>query len=191
MKRAIAFLTILVCVHLAISVYQIINTADTSDRNPESSETMLLIDIMMNSIVNSGVSVRNVELTYGTDTSKYRLLNLCHDNTLIFYFSGESCSPCIDDVISLLNTVFPDLSTNERVLLIGSHLNPRVVDDYYPKPVLIYQDQRLSLPAEDMYLPCLFILDKTGKTIDSLIPEKYFPTLTEFFLKHVKEKYEL
>lgn len=108
---------------------------------------------------------------------------------MVYRFSGEACDVCIDFVLAMLQQTFPDFKENRRVILIGSNLNKRVLENYYPKEVLYLKGELLGLPSEEYYTPLLFVINGSGITRMTFTPEKSMPDLTRAYLEKVKSTY--
>lgn len=187
MKPILIIILFLVLIILGVEVFtELKPQTDTIDQTEES---ILLRDIIVHSLNNNELKVNDIYIIEEKDTPPIRLLDLVEGNALVFRFSGESCNVCIEFVINSLKESFPDYTTNSAIILLGSNINRRVLKGYYGKNVFPISGEELGLPAEEYNLPCLFILDKSGTTHMSFIPDKAFPELTQIYLKTIIDRF--
>jgi hypothetical protein len=141
---------------------------------------------------NNFLPLKNVEVYLGNDSTKvYRLYDLLQKNTLIFKFSGKLCNSCIDLIIKKIKESFADFSSDKRILLIGSDLNPQVKDSYFGKPVISYKSAlNMGLPIEEFAQPVLLITDKSGVSSMVFLPDATYIEFTVQYLQTLKNKFK-
>ena len=182
----ILFLTFITVILLGFLIFQ----SNRSPKDPEIfDESIIIKDLFMQSILNSEVTLNDIYISGNESGTLLRLYDKFEDGCLVFRFYGETCSVCIDDVITNLKITFPDYNQNRRILLVGSNINSRLQDGYYGKKVLQVGYESLGLPSEEYSLPCLFYVDQTGISKVAFIPDKAFPQLTQGYLNFIKSKY--
>lgn len=138
----------------------------------------------------SGMKILNNQVFFGRDTLGVKSLSQAFKQpTLMFFFSRNTCSPCIDISMDCIKKVFPDFATNDRVVLVGSDLETRVKDSFFAKPVMSFVGGKMNIPIENYNVPFFFVLDGDGKLDMLFVPEKAFPEVTEAYLKIVKERF--
>lgn len=135
---------------------------------------------------NNEIALNNSRVYFGNDTtSTFHIFNKLHGKYLVFRFSGDACNACIDFVIERIKRVFKDYSINERIILIGSNINPRVKDGYYQKKILSFYETDFGLELEKFGIPFLFIIDKEQISKMIFIPDKSFPEITDEYLNNI------
>ncbi len=122
-------------------------------------------------------------------TDTLNLLENIHQETLVFRFSAESCDVCVNFVISRLKNAFPDYAKNQRIMLIGSELNPRVKEGYYGKNTFSFIGGDMGLPAEKYNVPFLFIIDEDRISKMGFVPDKAYPELTDSYLINIRNRF--
>lgn len=188
MKRILFVLLLLSLAILAIEVRSIIFGSQTNNDDNTAGE-LLISNLVISGINNSEITVRDSYVKIGRSEVPQRLFNLIQGKCLIYRFSGAECNVCIEHVIASLRNTFPDYESNDRILLIGSNLNRRVLKGYYGRNILYLQGERLGLPAEEYNMPCLFILDERGISKLAFIPEKSYPGMTLAYLADIRSRY--
>jgi hypothetical protein len=162
------------------------------EKEPSDPQTDMIYftALFESSISNENLEVNNPLVYKGNDTAdKTYLYDLVRDKCLVFRFSGESCSACIDFAMGKIKSVFKDFATNDRILFIGSNINERMKDRYYGKPVISFDSEDLGLPFEEYTTPFIFIMDRERITKMLFVPDKTMPGLTDFYLNLIKERY--
>lgn len=184
-KYFIVLLTLTVTV-IGLQIVQL------SSSNPEPKLTddfTLLNDLFLLSLSNSGLLLNDIEVYDGKSSEEYLFFSAIEEECLVFRFSGEACDVCIDFVITQLKEVFPDFSYNNRIILVGSNLNRRVLENYYDKNVQYIKNDYFNMPGEEYYLPCLFIVGKSRISKQAFIPEKSYSGLTKEYLLMIRSRY--
>jgi hypothetical protein len=92
-------------------------------------------------------------------------------------------------VLKKLKEHFPDFSTSDKVMLIGSEIEPRLKVDFFGKEILTLKNSELGLPIEETKTPFLFLLDKKGKIEMVFIPDKSLPDYTDRYLEVIKNRF--
>jgi hypothetical protein len=133
-------------------------------------------------------SINNSYILTYPDTSKNEYLyNLTQTSTLVFRFSGNMCSPCIEFVISRIDVYIQDFRTNDRVLFLYSDASPFLSENYYTKRSFLISDI-FHEHLDELNLPYLCILDKDHKIHSIYIPDINFPELLDKYLEIVSDK---
>lgn len=131
----------------------------------------------------SKINTKNIY--FGTDsTKKYTLKNITKEPCLFFYFSNNTCSPCVDAAIELVKKNFPDYITNNRIIIAGD-LPKRLRNDCYGKKMISH----ISVPSNKIDAPFFFILDKNPELIFLHIYDKNDPFMTEIYLNEIKQRF--
>lgn len=160
------------------------------DETGETVETLYMNELMKASVENECYELMDPMVYAGNNVENtFRLFDLVNEECLVFRFSGEACNVCIDFVLEKIKGRFENFAENDRILLIGSNINPRVKDNYYGKKILSYSSENMGIPFEEYNIPFLFVIDRDRITKLVFIPEKAVPELTDFYLDTVKKRY--
>jgi hypothetical protein len=131
---------------------------------------------------------KNITVFFGNDSiNKINIIDFIKDKMLVFQFSGRYCEGCNSFVIKKLLEHFDNYANNDKIVLLGSEISPRLKDNFYGKKLLSYYADKMLLPFEKFEFPILYILDKNGVASMIFLPNKGFPEYTDNYLKIVKE----
>jgi hypothetical protein len=141
-------------------------------------------EIYRRTIKYSHTSLDNRQVFFGKDSVKIFLLNeLALNPRLVFCFSTNTCTPCVDSAIKLLKERFSDFERNETIIIAGN--DPlRLRDNCYGKRML----SGIDLPVAEIEAPFFFVLDKSMKISFLHIFNKMNPELTKIYLEEIQEK---
>ena len=136
----------------------------------------------------SKIKINNPYTFLKNDSAKLqKLLDRTKNTTLIFRFSGFFCDACNMFVIKKLKQHFPDFATSNKIILIGSEIEPRLRVDFFGKEILTLKNSKLGLPIEETKTPFIFLLNKKGKIDMVFIPDKSLPEYTDRYLEFIKK----
>ena len=148
---------------------------------------------MNNYRLNYDYSVRkinNPNTFLGNDSlNLQKLLSRINKETLIYRFSGLYCDACNTFGMKKIKQHFTDFATSDRIIFIGSEIDPRLKVDFYGKNILGIKKGFLGLPLEEVKTPFYFLLDKNGRIKMTFIPDKSMPEYTDSYLEFVKKNY--
>ena len=184
----INILLILMIATIGILLVSVLRSQQIEGTIP-SQENLILIDVLLQSIRNDGIQLNDVFIQKGNDSIPSHLSDITSEGCLIFRMYGESCNLCIEEVIENLKYTFPDFGTNNRVVLLGSNINRRLLDNYYGKEVYSVYGEKLGLPSETYNQAVLLYVDHDNKVQSALVPDRSFPDLTMDYLRHIKSLY--
>ena len=140
-------------------------------------------------ILSNDILANDSKVFFGCDSlSSFPISKLLKTDILFFRFSGNFCEGCNNFVIKKLADHFDDFFDNDKIILLGTNINPRLRGKYYGKELLSYRDNDLGLPFEKSDLPVMFILGKDRKVKLTFLPDKTFPGYFDSYLRIVKEK---
>jgi hypothetical protein len=128
------------------------------------------------------------QVFWGNDTSKYRTLDEFTGQTLFFFFSDNTCSPCIDHTVELIGEVFPDYLENDRVVFMSPDYPARFRENCHGKKLLGVKNGKLGLPLEGENVPFLFTLNGDLQVCDLHIVNKNDFDKTSEYLKNIAKK---
>jgi len=121
---------------------------------------------------------------YGSDSMKTAFLSsLPLDNILFFYFSEQTCIPCINGTIEVLSEYFPDYIHDENIIFISPDFPARLRDDCYGKRLLSFYLGTIGLPIENSNIPFFFTINKNMEISSIHIVIKEDMERTASFLK--------
>ena len=117
---------------------------------------------------------------------KIELSELLKKNSLLFYFSANTCSPCIDHTIEILKDIYPDYLENNQIIFISPDYPARFWNNCYGKKLLIFENNKIGLPFEESLQPPLFLIINDSLKIKRIhIVNKMDFERTRTFLRNV------
>lgn len=144
-------------------------------------------EIFQRNIKYSDMSIDNTLVYWGRDSSNcISLSQIASKPHLIFCFSINTCSPCVDNAIGMIKEVFADFDKNERVIIAGDH-PLRLRENHYGKKKLT----GIQLPIEEIEAPFFFVLDENLKLSLLHIFNKANPNLTAIYLKEIAKRCDI
>ncbi len=103
-------------------------------------------------------------------------------------YSYLSCTPCVDDVVALINE-FGKQNRNIEIIILATYRFRKDLKSFKRLNKVfthVYNVKSLDLPVEEKHLPYLFVLDKNMRVMDLFIPRKEVPELTSEYLERIK-----
>lgn len=135
-------------------------------------------------------SVKDVKtMTYPDSSLKTTLYSLTDKPVLVFRFSGNMCSDCVDFIMNRISIFIPDIKHNNKVLFIYSDSNPALAEDYFLKKSYYISDP-FHPKLDNLMNPYLCILDSDHQLKSLYVPDKAFPELLDKYLEIVRNKIE-
>lgn len=133
-------------------------------------------------------SIRNLKVISYPDTSeKLHLSDLTNETSLIFRFSGNMCSPCVDFVINRLQFCIQDLRNNDNVIFLYSDANPALAENYFIKKSY-FLSEPLHDELDNLSLPYLCLVDSSHQIESLFIPDPSYPELLDKYLEIARSK---
>ena len=121
---------------------------------------------------------------YGSDSLKTAFLSsLPLENILFFYFSEQTCIPCINQTIEVISEYFPDYIHDENIIFISPDFPSRLRDDCYGKKLLTFYLGTIGLSIENSNVPFFFTVNKEMEISSIHIVIKEEMERTASFLK--------
>lgn len=121
----------------------------------------------------------------------FNIYDSIYNPTLILYFSGTSCNLCVASAIEQIRLIFPQYESNSKIIFLGSNINPRKKKNFKNKKILSNDNNSLGLPFEEYDEPFFFILDEDRKVKMFYVPAKFDHKMTSFYLKTIKDRYDI
>jgi len=78
------------------------------------------------------------------------------NHLFFFFFSEETCSPCIQQTVTYVKEVFPDYETDDRIYFISPTCPARFRRNYYGKKLLNLENGTLGMSLEAENVPFIF-----------------------------------
>jgi hypothetical protein len=145
------------------------------------------LEIYRRTIKYSQTSLDNKQVFWGKDSiNTFPLYKLALNPRLVFCFSTNTCTPCVDSAIELIKEKFTDFEHNETILIAGDY-PLRLRDNCYGKRML----SGINLPVTEIEAPFFFVLDKSMKISFLHIFNKMNPELTKIYLEEIRGKYDI
>ena len=135
---------------------------------------------------NIGLTISDQAVFFGHDSlNTVSLLEFNQSGEyLYFYFSQNTCPPCIESTIALLKNYYYELETNNDVVFISPDYPARFRNNCYGKKLMTLENKLLGYSNEQYDVPFLFTLDKDLKTTSIHIVNKMNFVRTELFIKN-------
>ena len=131
-----------------------------------------------------GASINDQPVYYGNDSLTATFLSsLPLEDILFFYFSEQTCIPCINMTIDALNEHFTDYTTNENIIFISPDFPARLRDDCYGKRLLSLHLGSIGLSLEEMNVPFFFTVNRDMEVSSIHVVIKENMDRTSAFLK--------
>lgn len=187
-KRIIYITVSLLLLTLLILFYIKFNNLKDDNKYCDSVNPYLA-ELVYGFITNEALTVNDMPLLKGKEKSQTIMLSsIASDGVLVVRFSGNACSLCIDFIVKMVKTQFPAYSSDERIVLVVTHLEERKKDNYFGKEVYITEDEALCLPFDQYDIPYFFFMDSTMQCKMFFVPDFSQPELTNYYLENVKSR---
>lgn len=105
---------------------------------------------------------------------------------LFFYFSAQTCPPCVEGTIDLINQMFSDSWQTENLCFISPDSPRRLAENCYAK-MLLNIGPELGLYIETIHVPFFFELNENLEVKSVNIVNKLDLSRTKAYLKRYKE----
>jgi hypothetical protein len=136
------------------------------------------------------LTVNNWAVYFGNDSlTKIALSDFVSVKRLFFYFSQNTCPPCIDGAVDIIKKVFPGYENNEQIVLMSPDLPKRFRENYYDKRLLTLQNDFFGLELEKKDIPFFLILNSDLEIESIHLVNKMLFSRTEKYLREVKQFY--
>jgi len=136
---------------------------------------------------NEGLKISDQEIYWGNDTlNSFLLSDFARQERLYFYISYNTCSPCIQECVDILERNFPDFLDKESIVFVSPDYLPRFRDNCYGKRLLGLKNESLGIPLEEESVPFFFVLDGELKIKDLHVVNKNDFKKTQDYIKKVE-----
>lgn len=128
----------------------------------------------------------------GKDTTNIvNITDLIKKKKLCFFFSSNTCPPCLDNVLKLIDKIFPGYKKRDDIIFISNDLELRFRESYYGKPIFRNNNKELGALFEKSEMPTFFILDNDLQAKCVFIVDKMTPEYIEDYLNIMKQRFFL
>ena len=142
-------------------------------------------EIFRRTIMYCNTSIDNTKVYWGRDSlNTFDLSQVTSKPRLIFCFSTNTCTPCIETAIELTKEIFPDYLENENLIITGDY-PMRLRNNCYGKKMLT----GIALPLNEIEVPFFFILDKNMNLSFLHLFNKGDSHYTKLYLEEIRKKY--
>lgn len=128
-------------------------------------------------------------LKCGKDTSLIDISTIITSPTLVFYFSGQTCPPCLEAIKDSIKIIFPDYQNNANIIFMSNNLEKALYNNYLGKKIMRFQNKQDTLFSDGSIFPIFFILDTNLKIQHLFLIDKQTPKLTSYYLKIIKQRF--
>jgi hypothetical protein len=136
---------------------------------------------------NDGVILQDQKVYWGNDTVNSQMLSeYATQKILFFYFSYNTCSPCIERSVEYISEFVPDYLNNEKVIFLSPDYMPRFRENCYGKRLLGLENDKLGIQLEEEEVPFFFILSADMKINNLHIVNKNDFNKTSAYLKKIR-----
>jgi hypothetical protein len=131
--------------------------------------------------------VNNNDVYFGTDSlNTIKLRQLVVRPKLMFYFSSNTCSPCIEETLEIMKRVLFNYEKRDNVIFVSPDYPARYRNNCYGKKLLILDKNKLGLPIEDELHPPFFLVINNNMQVQSIhVVNKMDFSRTEEYLKSI------
>lgn len=114
-------------------------------------------------------NVLNCEVYFGKDsTKKVSLKDFTKRPRLLFYFSYNTCVPCIEETVEIIKETFSNYEQNDKIVFVSPDYPLRYSINCYGKKLLRLSTGKLGLPIETGDQPPFFIVINKNMEIESI-----------------------
>ena len=138
---------------------------------------------------NDRAMLQDQKVYWGNDTVNiYMLSDFAAQQILFFYFSDNTCSPCVEQSINIVSKYIPDYLTTNQVIFISPNCTPRFRENRYEKRLLGLENKKLSIQLEEENVPFFFTISEEMKINYLHIVNKNDFEKTSEYLKRLTSK---
>jgi len=150
------------------------------------------IRIFVNKLEEESLGQMLEEQTFyiGTDSLEMHPLEEL-SGLLCFYFSSETCTPCIIRTIDIIKEYISDYETNVEIQFVAVDFPVKYKEGYYGKKVLSLEKNKLSIPLENHFAPFFFLIDGSRKIKSVHVVNKDDYERTADYLREMRDRVEL
>lgn len=133
---------------------------------------------------NLGYLIKNQLVFFGDDSlNVFEIKNIKNNDQIFFYFSYNTCPPCLNYTIDLLKKFIPSYEKDDSIIFISPDYPKRFRNDCFGKKLLNLQLNKLGLPLEKENVPFFFKINKDMQIVSLNIVIKEDFERTEKYLQ--------
>ena len=128
--------------------------------------------------------INSQEYYWGLDSlNRHDIHSLIGKHKFFFYFTEQTCPPCVMNTIDCIKEVFPNYESDNEIIFISPDFPGRLKENCYGKRLVTLSKGKLGIPIEEMNLPFIFTLNKNLEIEKLHIVNKNDFTKTLVFLR--------
>ena len=140
---------------------------------------------------NDHATLQDQKVYWGNDTVNiYMLSDFVAQQILFFYFSENTCSPCVEQSINIISKYIPDYLTTNQVVFMSPDCIPRFRENRYGKRLLGLENKELGIQLEEESVPFFFTINGEMKINDLHIVNKNDFEKTSEYLNYLTSKFK-
>jgi len=166
------------------------NKSREQNRDDGADKYKQLVEKKINELQNNNLNriISNQSVYFGLDSLNRTDLKQILPNCLFFfYFSHQTCAPCLQQTVECIREVFPDYENDNRIIFISPDYPARFKRNCYGKKLLTLSNSKLGIPLETENVPFIFTLNDKLVIEKLHIVDKNDFDKTLFFLKTFDE----
>lgn len=133
---------------------------------------------------NLGYLIKNQLVFFGDDSlNVFEIKNIKNNDQIFFYFSYNTCPPCLNYTIDLLKKFIHSYEKDDSIIFISPDYPKRFRNDCFGKKLLNLQLNKLGLPLEKENVPFFFKINKDMQIVSLNIVIKEDFERTEKYLQ--------
>lgn len=135
---------------------------------------------------NVNMSIPNQKIYFGIDSVKsFDLKDFVSERKVFFWFSQNTCSPCIDRCIDIVKKTFPDYENDDHIIFVSPDYPARFRDNFYNKKLLTLENKYFGLEFENKDVPFFIIINSNLQVNSIHIVNKNDFRRTEKYLQKI------
>jgi|AGTN01.2.fsa_nt_gi hypothetical protein len=162
--------TVSLCLYFLITI-SVCSCNSERKKQKENENIESFIHNTITEIENRNIKKQIIDskVYFGTDsTNQTTLRELTNIPRLFFYFSSNTCTPCIEQSVEIIKEIFKDYENNEKIIFISPDYPSRYSNNCYGKKLLKLKNGSLGLPIEDGSQPPFFIIINQDMKVESI-----------------------
>ena len=178
---------------IAIFICLILSFASCSNNNKKkfvSSEVDLekYISEEIQKLENENIDkiIPDQKFFIGNDSLKqFDLKDFVKTKRIFFWFSQNTCTPCIDRCVEIIKQTFPDYETNERIIFVSPDYPVRFRNNCHGKQLLTLGNKYFGIEIEKKIFHFFFVLNSKMQVESIHVVNKNYFLRTEEYLQKI------
>jgi hypothetical protein len=141
------------------------NRTKMANQYMQEYETLVKQKVSMIENQNQNLHIADQIVYWGTDSLQtLHLHELISDSTLFFYFSVNTCQPCLDETVEIFNEIYGDYKEVPYLIFVSPDYPKRFWNNCMGKRLLNLENKQFDIHIdEDDFAPICFTLNKNMK----------------------------